>query len=103
MTNNIEFDTEKDTSYLSRKIIGSPTEPAMVRFFMKIGLGKTPKESLTILLIIALIGIAFSVYLFIENVKKNNIDNNPKYHLSPQVIEKLPLQIQEKLKNKQNE
>ena len=67
--NGVEFET--DNEYLdnnsfhirSRKLLGEPTTPGMVKFLMKTGIAKTEKQATIILVVFILLIVSFSIYL----------------------------------------
>lgn len=91
----IEFE-DNNQNFFSRKIIGSPQEPALIHFLLKKGWVKNPRLAFNVLVLTSIILMATALILvFIINYKKAHpsIKNN----LTEETLNDLPYEVQENL------
>lgn len=60
---DLQFVEENDFHIKSRRLLGEPTTPSMVRFLLRTGVVKTEKQALIFLIIFVVIVIILTIYL----------------------------------------
>lgn len=99
---NVEFEDSAPIQYTSRTIIGARVKPTMIDVVKKIHLAKTDAQAYYMLLIISVVCFALAVFIFIKFVFPPSSSKSGKYSISPEVMTKLPPELQESIKRAQN-
>lgn len=93
----IEFEGERRTNYLSTRILGAPMEPKIIKSLLKMGIVKTPRQAAVLLIAFAIFCLGGAITISFFYFKKNSVADDPRFKLSPAVIEKLSPELQSKI------
>jgi hypothetical protein len=67
---SVEF--EEDNFHIkSRRLLGEPDTPSMVKFLLKTGLAKTEKQALIILVVVIVVALSAAIFILLgRNVQR---------------------------------
>jgi hypothetical protein len=75
---NVDFMENQESVYQSRRVIGAPTTPPVFGFLIKTGLVKSSKQAYYLLISLALVCFALSIFVYV-NVTSRPGNRSPDY------------------------
>ena len=61
--NGIDFHEDNDFHIRSRRLLGEPETPSMIRFLLRSGVAKTEKQALYILISVILVALSATIFI----------------------------------------
>lgn len=93
---NVQFEEENNYNINNNMNIVNKNDGGFVPYLVRKGIFKNEKSASTALLIVSILFLLLSILLLIKELSP---ERNIKYNISKDVLERLPIQIQEKIKN----
>ncbi|HEY4512754.1 MAG TPA: hypothetical protein VJH63_03835 [Candidatus Paceibacterota bacterium] len=95
----VQFE-ENQNPFTPNRNVNVNTESRMINFLIKKGIVKSADQALKVLLSVAFVLIALSVYFFWSNYKKTVISpDDPRFKYSEEQMVNFPPEIQERIRN----
>lgn len=101
MSQGVEFENENanlQNNFRSRTVFGQPTTPGMIKTMLKLHVAKDEKTAGNLLRITAIVCVVASIAIGIY-IARGSGAQGVRYNLPSEVVNALPLDAQEKLKN----
>lgn len=90
---SVQFNESNKNQFQSKKVLGLPETPKMIRFLINKKIIKNEKTAGIFLLIIILVSFLSAVYILFTLSRAETT----KYNLSPKVLNSLPQEIKTKI------